>query len=452
MEGLTTWRIVLSALLEDECEAERAIEIARGLREECPPGIQLDVVFLSHGSSFDRKIEYDGFRIHHVTPPLPETEIYQTLNPTAENLVGNEALAIELARGEVEALRELQPDAYIHGLWPVAGVAAKIAHVSAEIAYLPIPFAPEPYSNYLMDEVSGPMQPKLSLSAEVRKFIFSRIPRKTKLKEPMLSQDNILNAYRKITGKQDTPEIQNLFDMLKADLTVVSNFSSFYEENPMPSGFMVTGPLFPSGEQFDEIDVKILQRFDPDNGTLKIFCPFSSSAGRAALLETVRALSQEAGEWDSVVLCPRSVCYLEEAREAAGENPHIYITDALVPQLRVSSMADVCILNCEPETVQRAIASGTPIVGYGDRIDRQIYLDNLVKQGSAVRVPVQDWQTEQIQAAVAAVGNDPSYREHISKLQELQQRENGRRKAAAAIWNYLHPIPYTYQPSENENP
>lgn len=45
MEGLKTIKFAISSLLQDSGEATRAIELARGLREHCPPDLKLNVIF-----------------------------------------------------------------------------------------------------------------------------------------------------------------------------------------------------------------------------------------------------------------------------------------------------------------------------------------------------------------------------------------------------------------------
>lgn len=438
MEGIRTIKFVISALLQDSGEATRAIELARGLRQECPQGIKLEVVFLSHGSSFDNKIINDGFEIFQVAPRLPGIGFQHDLKSSSINMIGDENLAYKLLKGETEALREIQPDFFIHGFWPIAGIAAKLAKVPMEISYLPLPFSEEPFSTYLMKDTPDFVVPLTRFPVGIRKLIMLKIPKSVKLKAPQLKQENILKAYMRITGKQEAPEMQNLFDMLRADFTIVNDLPVFYEGEKLPDNFKVVGPLYSPSEQFEEVDIKIRQHFDPARGKFKIFCTLGSSGGRRNLMEAIKALTVVASpDWESVVLCPRSVCPIDEALALAADYSNIYITDAFVPALKVNLMADLVVSHGGQGTVQTAIASGTPIVGFAVQPEQQINLDHIVMRGAAIRLPIQQWKAEEIQKAVMTVSSSPEYKERMKELQKLQQEMDGKKNSAVAIWEWV---------------
>ncbi len=439
MESIKIIKFVISALFQDAGEATRAIELARGLREECPPKIKLEVIFLSHEDSFNSKIQNDGFEIFQVSPKLPGIGFRDDLKTTADNMIGDEDLAYRLLQGEVEALKQIQPDVFIHGFWPIAGIGAKLARVPLEISYLPIPFEQEAFSTYLMKDIPDFIEPLTRMPAGVRKFIMSKIPKSVKLKAPMLKQENILKAYARITGKQETPEMQNLFDMLKSDFTIVNDFPIFYEGVKLPEKFKVVGPLYSPSEPFEELDIKIRQHFDPEKKKIKIFCTLGSSGGRENLIEAIKALTAGASpEWDSVVLCPASVCPIQEAQALAAGYQNIYITDAFVPALKINSMADLVVSHGGQGTVQTAIASGTPIVGFAAQPEQQINLDNIVMRGAAIRIPVQQWKAEEIRNAIIEVSGSPEYKQNMKELQEIQRGINGKKNSAIAIWEKVN--------------
>lgn len=436
MEEIRNINFAISTLLQDAGEATRAIELARGLREECPQNIKLNIVFLSHGSSFDHKIKMDGFSVYEVSPKLPGIGFQHDLKTTPLDMVGDENLAYELLKGEVEAIRELKPDLFLHGFWPIAGIAAKIARVPLEISYLPLPFEKNAFCTFLLKDIPDFLEPLTHLPVNFRKFIMSKIPDSMKLKAPMLRQENMIKAYAKFTGKQETPEMQNLFDMLKSDFTIVNDFPIFYEGEQIPNNFKIVGPLFSPSEPFEELDIKILQHFDPQNEKLRIFCTLGSSGRRENLMEAIRALADSRyPDWNSVVLCPPSVCPIGEARAIAGDNPSIYITDLFVPALKVNSMADILLSHGGQGTIQTAIACGTPVVGFAVQPEQQANLDHLVMRNAAIRLPIQQWKLEAIQSAILKVGSSPEYKENMKKLQEMQKEINGKKNSAQAIWN-----------------
>lgn len=390
---------------------------------------------MSHGSFFDNKIRNDGFTVYDTSPALPGTGFQHDLKSTAHDMIGDENLAFELLKGEVRALREIKPDVFIHGFWPIAGIAAKLKKVPLEISYLPLPFEKECFSTFLLQDIPDFVEPVAKLPIKLRKLIMSKIPKSVKLRAPLLKQKNIRNAYARYSGRQETPEMMDLFDMLKSDYTIVNDFPVFYAGRTLPENFKITGPLFPPSDPFEAVDVKILERFDPKKNHFKIFCTLGSSGGRENLIEAIKALTYGAEpDWEAVVLCPASVCPLREALELASDYPNIYLTDAFVPALTINSMADVVVSHGGQGTVQTAIASGTPIVGFAVQPEQQVNLDHMVMQGAAIRIPIQQWKAENIQQAIRDIRNEPSYMMNMKTMQAIQKEIDGKKDSAVAIW------------------
>ncbi|AVK50512.1 hypothetical protein AXY43_22270 [Clostridium sp. MF28] len=67
-------------------------------------------------------------------------------------------------------------------------------------------------------------------------------------------------------------------------------------------------------------------------------------------------------------------------------------------------------------TVQTAIASGTPIVGFAMQPEQQINLDNVVMKGAGIRIPINRWNAPKIQLAIRNIIKDTSYKENINTL------------------------------------
>lgn len=433
MSGIPIFRFAVSTLLQDTEEAAKAIELARGLREECPPGLKLEVVFFSHGSSFDHKIINDGFEVYRVSPELPGIGSAYDLKSTDTDMVGEEPVAYRLLKGEMEALREVRPDVFLHGFWPIAAAAAKLVPTSFEISYLPLPFGMEPFQTLLLGGAPEPAESDAPVAKGFRRFFQSKIPNKKELKTPFRKQGNILRAYARAAGMPGMPDLP---DLLKSDFTVVHDFPTFYEGEPIPGNTRIVGPLYPPSEPFEEIDIKILQRFVPENGHLKIFCSLGSSGGRQGLMEAVRALSRHP-EWESIVLCPRSVCPLEEVRAAAGGNSHVYLLEELASARKVMAMADLGVSDGEQGTVQAAIACGTPLVGLSLQPEQQAVLEHLVQRHTAIRLSAPEWNAENIEHAIAEISISPEYRQNMVELQEMQKEIDGKKNAAVAIWEAI---------------
>lgn len=427
-------KIILSSLFQDAGEATRGLEIAKGLRENCPPGFEADIRFLSHGGRFEKLITDEGFRVDHAAPKMSGADFWEEMKTKDFQFIGNEKLAYEIAQGEAKALKSFKPDVLIHGFWPTAGIAAKFTRVPAEIAYFPLPFAREPFSTFLMKDLPDffPFATRLPLS--VRKKIMSAIPKKLKLKSPWVKQENLCKAAKKLGAKN----INDLFDMLESDFTVVNDLPVFYDGNTIPENFAVTGPLFAPPADESSVPTEITELFNSDPKKIKIFCTLGSSGKHKNLIEAIGALRMLSKEkYCAAVLCPPSVCSLKEARDIAFRCENIFITDSFIPAAAVNAMADLVICHGGQGTVQTAICAGTPLVGFAVQPEQQINLEHITERGAGIRIPKKQWEADNIAKAVETVAHDSSYRGNMGKLQNILLHTNGKKGSAKAIWKFI---------------
>jgi len=437
MEIKKCLRMVFSVILSDAGEATRALEIAEGVRSFCPQEYEVDIIFLSTGSRFEQKVIDNGFKVHKCLPSLPGIGFHQDLKTTNNNLIGDVKLVSELLKGEINALMVLRPDVVIHGFYPIASLARRMLDKTIPgICYLPILLQEDIFATTLMKDIPDMIKPLTYLPLKLRKKIIKAIPKSLKLKAPIFRQSNIIEALSEFEWNGEP--IRNLFDMLKADLTIINDFEEFYKDDILPENFKIVGPLYAPSPNNVEIDKNILSVFNSSNKRLKIFCTLGSSGEKQYLLEAIKALTQGVGkEWSSVVLAPPSVCSIEEAIACAGNSSNIYITDSFVPATLVNSLADVVISHGGQGTIQTAVASGTPIVGFAMQPEQQINLDNIVMRGAGIRIPIHKWNANNIQFAVKSIIKEPSYKGNIKILKNILETTDGKKNSALSIWKYI---------------
>lgn len=430
-------RFVISVALQDAGEATRSLEIARGLRENTPAGYELEIIFLSHGSKFESKVIENGFSVYKVQPELEGKGPHSDLKIGKNNFIGDPELAFQLLKGEYEALNELQPDFIMHGFWPFASIARRMLKKNVYgICFLPIPMEKGMYVSFLMKDVPDFIKPLTYLPRSVRTFIFRAIPAAIKLKAPILKQTNILNAAKRF-GWEGKP-LNNLFDILQADFTIVNDMERFYLNTPIPENYEVVGPLYSPGDADSEVEPEILRLLKNEKKKLKIFCTLGSSGTKDVLIEAIKAIAAEGDRWNAVVLAPPSVCPLDEAVSYIKGLNNIYVTDKFVPAPLISKMADVVISHGGQGTVQTAIAGGTPIVGMAMQPEQQINLDNVVFAGGAIRIPKHRWNSKVINKAVKKIAQDDSFRRRMSELKRDMDGVNGKKGSALALWRFIN--------------
>lgn len=437
MEIKKCLRIVFSSIISDAGEVTRAIEIADGIRSFSPQNYEVDIIFLSTGSKFEEKVISNGFKIHKCKPSLPGIGFREDFKTTNTNIIGDTKLAVEMLKGEMDAFRELKPDVVIYGFNPIAGLTRRMVDKPIPgICYLPIPLQEDIYVTTLMKDIPDMIRPFTYLPLRFRKSIIKSIPKALKLRVPTFRQTNIIEALKEF--QWNGQPVRNIFDMLEADLTIINDFEEFNKEHKLPDDFKVVGPLYAPALNNSKIDDNILRIFNSESKRLKIFCTLGSSGKKEYLFEAIKALTQGIGkEWSAVILAPQAVCPIEEAIKCLGNNPNVYITDAFVPAPLVNELADVVISHGGQGTIQTAIASGTPIVGFAMQPEQQINLDNVVMKGAGIRIPIHRWNAPNIQSAIKNITKETSYKKNMNILKELLESIDGKKNSALAIWDYI---------------
>ena len=430
--------IAVSVALQDAGEATRAVELMKAIRDGTPEGYDLRTMFLSHGSKFDPLVIGSGFELIRVDPPMEGEGYLSDLKPTAVNFVGSRALGAAMIRGELRVLEALKPDFLLHGFWPFASIARRIApEVVPGIRFLPLPLHPQVFAAHLLTDIPDFAGPMALLPAKLRRRIAHAIPAGLILKLPIYRQKNLAGAAEDC-GWRGTP-LKNLFEMLEADLTLINDFSGFYEGMPMPEGFSITGPLYAAPRDGEAVDPEIEALFRRDRpDQINVYCSMGSSATKEFLIEAASALLTLPGDrFRAVILAPRAVCPAGEIQDRIQGSPNLYVTDRFVPAALVSALADITISHGGQGTVQTALACGTPIVGFAMQPEQQINLDHAVLQGAAIRIPKFLWNRRSIRSAILKIASDGSYRENALRLGHEMAKEDGRVNASKAVWRFI---------------
>ncbi|WP_136711419.1 UDP-glucosyl transferase [Clostridium tyrobutyricum] len=64
-------------------------------------------------------------------------------------------------------------------------------------------------------------------------------------------------------------------------------------------------------------------------------------------------------------------------------------------------------------------------------------LDNIVSQGAGIRIPINKWNTHNIQSAVNSIIKEPAYKENIKVLKNILNSIDGKKNSAPVIWDYI---------------
>lgn len=434
--------IAVSVLLQDAGEATRSLELMKAVRAISPSGYTVRGIFFSHGSKFDPVVEENEFELYHVEPKMEGKGYLSDLKPTATNFIGDTQLAAELLRGEIGALQACRPDFILHGFWPIAGLARRMVSPAIPgISFLPLPLASSTYA-FLMKDTPDQIKPLTHLPVKTRRKIMAAIPKSLILKLPILRQKNLLRAARQC-GWSGTP-LKNLFDLLRADFTVVNDLAEFYGDVSIPSNYAITGPIYAQSVTIQKhLDPRIESVFQKSSERqINIFCSMGSSAKKELLMEAAKAIaSLPENQFHAVILAPSAICPLDEILAVVKDHKNIYVTDQFVPAACVNAMADITLCHGGQGTLQTAMVSESPVIGVAMQPEQQINLDHIVSKGAGIRIPITRWNKKNVLAAMESLVSDSSYQKSAAQLGQTMKQADGGPCAAQAIWRFIEANP-----------
>lgn len=425
--------VVLSVAWQDAGDTTRAIAMATALRDQCPPGLDLKVDFLSCGSRFEYQITNAGFNIVAAQPRVKGISVAHDLGWDWPEFFGSEDIARSFIEGQLAAFKSLKPDIVFHGMWAPASIAARLLGIRT-INFLPVPLHPSAFAHGLVRDLPDMMP------------LFTRLPRPARrniawwasglmTKAPIFRQHR-LGAAAAAYGWPIKGPI-SLFDMNMADLNLVNDHPIFHQEYlyRLPKNIVLTGPLYATDNS--ELDQDIAMHLKKGPGP-SILVTMGSSGTEEFLFEAIRALKLTPEDnWTAVVLASKSICSLEKAKSIAAGDSRLLITDRFIPALAANSLADVIISHGGQGTVQCALAAGKPIVGVALQVEQQTNLDNAMNHGAAIRIQKQFWKAKNIRNAVLTVLHNHSYADKARTLAQILNAMDGAKTAAQVMWKFI---------------
>lgn len=104
-----------------------------------------------------------------------------------------------------------------------------------------------------------------------------------------------------------------------------------------------------------------------------------------------------------------------------------------LPSHKVMPFADVAIIHGGQGSVQTAIASGTPVVGFPLQPEQRFNLIQLERHGAGICLPLRTLTKGSFQSAIEKVLTDNSFKKNMQRLQSFQDRYDGAENVAKAL-------------------
>ncbi|WP_428263813.1 glycosyltransferase [Haliangium sp.] len=105
-----------------------------------------------------------------------------------------------------------------------------------------------------------------------------------------------------------------------------------------------------------------------------------------------------------------------------------------LPSHLVMPMVDLAVIHGGQGSVQTAVASGTPVVGFPLQTEQMFNLDLLEQHGAGINLPLQALRDPaRLRAAARTVLEDPSYKANMDELKRLQEAYDGPAEVARIL-------------------
>jgi UDP:flavonoid glycosyltransferase YjiC (YdhE family) len=263
------------------------------------------------------------------------------------------------------------------------------------------------------------------LPGRVRRWVFNRaIPHERRLTA----------GLNRVADELGVPGVPSLPAMLMGDLTLVTDVPEVFGVPradvdgwvPRPaSAYRPGARLRYTGPLFAHLDVPVPERVErflgEDAGPVVYVAPTSTAPDRIrALVGRVRV----AGARVLVAATVNDLSDLEDER---------VMVEQVLPSHLVMPRVDAAVIAGGQGSVQTAMASGTPFVGFALQPEQATNLSLAVRQGCACEVPLSMLDSESLTDAVRGVLADPQARAAAARVRDLYATTDGAGAAAAGV-------------------
>jgi UDP:flavonoid glycosyltransferase YjiC (YdhE family) len=117
-------------------------------------------------------------------------------------------------------------------------------------------------------------------------------------------------------------------------------------------------------------------------------------------------------------------------------DPDILVKDFL-PSHKILPLTDLAVIHGGQGSVQTAIASGTPLIGFPLQAEQNFNLSRIQRHGAGISASRRDLRPERLCEMMRQVLEDPSCKKSMQRLQQFQARLNGPSNVAKRIIDIL---------------
>jgi len=403
-------------------ETSRMIEVYKRLLDRGEKAI-----VATHGGTYEFVLEEEGIPFEHVTPIISNerAQEFVAANRGDQGLGGSGFYKIdelrEHVRSEIEFFKESNISAVLTGFTLSNAVSTRAAGIPLAVTHL---------GSWVPLIFERKMQP---FGVNFENPITRLIPQSWK--------DNFLNwlyprikfftkPFNVIAEELQIEPFRGFIDLLMGDLTLVTDAPEilvipkdelenwtpknpkFYSRKPQ---LKYVGAIY--ARLFGEIpqDVKIFL----DTEKPKVYVALTSS--RPNYISATYSIFKD--------MDVRTIFCLTIHPKNFERSPNILIKEHL-PSHKIMPLVDIAIIHGGQGSVQTAIASGVPAIGFPLQAEQNFNLKMIEKHGAGICLPLKSLKKGTFQLAIEKILTDNSFKTNMQRLKSFQDRYDGAENVA----------------------
>ncbi len=424
---MTVKRICLFPHLGYLSETSRMVEAYKELRN-----LGIEPLVATHGGTYEWVLKKEGIDYKVIEPRMSHEQCQAFVKANRVDGKAGQFYAVNeleaFVLSEIEFLQREEVGVVLTGFNLSLGLSARKAGIRYCVTHLgswsPVVFERQmqtPY-NYFTEKI-----PSFVPQSWLRKIV----------NWIYLNSKMLIKPFNTVARRLDIEPVHSTLDMFMGDITIVTEAPeilgikredlegwvprkpALFQDSPR---LRYAGPMY--AKLFGEVSEELLNFLQADSPTIYIALTSTREDYLRGLVTALIDLEVQ-------------LVVVSTIHKLGIEHERLYAADHL-PSHLIMPLVDLAIIHGGQGSVQTAVATGTPVIGFPLQTEQMFNLELIQQHGAGINLPLQRLsQPEKIRDAVLTVLGDVSYKKNMEALQALQDKYDGPREVALILLEEL---------------
>lgn len=411
-------------------ETSRMVEAYKELRN-----LGIEPLVATHGGTYEWVLKEEGIDYKVIEPQMSHEQCQAFVKANrVDGKAGqfytvNELEAYVLS--EIEFLQKEEVGVALTGFNLSLGLSARKTGVCYCVTHLgswsPVVFERQmqtPY-NYITERI-----PFFVPQSWLRKFV----------NWIYLNSKMLIKPFNTIARKHGIEPIHSTLDMFMGDITIITEAPEILGITREDlEGWVPKKPaLFHDSPRLRYAGPMFAKLFGEVSEELQIFLQAGGPTIYIALTSTREDYLR--GLVTTLIDLDMKLVVVNTVHKLGLEHERLFTADYL-PSHLVMPLVDLAVIHGGQGSVQTAVASGTPVIGFPLQTEQMFNLELIQSHGAGINLPLQCLsQPERVREAVFTVLGDTSYTKNMEALQALQYKYDGSGEVARILLEELESV------------